>query len=157
MSYTRTRLKLAVVACGVLLSASGSVQADPAAPPAQARLPLPARWTETPEAVHTAAAALRGACTAWLQTVDVDPSPISTTPYVPKPAEAESCEMIRDPQGDHFMYMGFGALAAAALLGAAVGTYATVATLLRLLASGVVTMLDAVRDRRSSHRRSWPR
>lgn len=54
--------------------------------------------------------------------------------------------MIRDPQGDHFMYMGFGAMAAAGLLGAAVGTYATVAMLLRLLASGVVTMLDAVRD-----------
>ena len=103
MSYTRTRLKLAVVTCGVLLSTSGSVQADPAALPAQARLPLPTRWTETPEAVRTAAAALRGACTAWLQSVDVDPTSVPTTPYVPKPAEAENCDMIRDPQGDHFV------------------------------------------------------
>lgn len=157
MPFTRTRLSLAVVACGVLLSVSGSVQADAVVPPAQARLPLPARWTEAPEAVRSAAAALRGACTAWLQTVDVDPSSTPTTAYVPKPAEAESCDMIRDPQADHFMYMGFGALAAASLLGAAVGTYAMVATLLRLLAGGVVTMLDAVRNRRSSHRQNWPR
>ncbi len=157
MSFTRTRLSLAVVACGVLLSVSGSVQADAVAPPAQARLPLPARWTEAPEAVRSAAAALRGACTAWLQTIDVDPTSVPTTPYVPKPAEAENCDMIRDPQSDHFMYMGFGAVAAASLLGAAVGTYATVAMLLRLLAGGVVTMFDAVRDRRSSHGRSWPR
>jgi len=65
--------------------------------------------------------------------------------------------MMLDPHGDHLMYMGFGALAAGGILGAAAGTYTTVAMLLRLIADGLGTMLDAVRDRRSHRRRNWPR
>lgn len=113
--------------------------------------------TETPEQVRTAAAALRGACSAWRQFVDVDPPSIPAAPLVLKPAEAETCDMIADPHGDHLMYMGFGGLIAAGLLGAAAGTRATVAMLLRMLADGLGRMLDAIRDRRSGLRRNWRR
>ena len=157
--HSKMKVTLAAATCGLLLSASGGVRAEGvAAPPAHEVRPAYSRvWTEPSEAVRAAAGAFRNACAGWQQRVEAVPQSDPASPFVPEPVEAEACDAMLDPHSQHLVYMGYGALAASGLLGAAAGTCATVAMLLRLLTFRFGLMLDAMRDRWSPSRGNWRR
>ena len=148
-------LALAALATGPLLLTLA--RADTPAPPVPhpAGVPVPTLWTEPPEAVRAAAAALRDACAAWPRQIPLPPA--STDPSALRrgePAEAVACDAALDPFGHKIEPMVLGALFAAAVAGAALGTYATAAALLRLLRGGVRRTATATQELRP-RRQGW--
>lgn len=149
-------LALATLATGPMLPAPARADAPVPSAPHPAGVPEPTVWTEPPEAVRAAAAALRDACAAWPRQVPLPPA--STDPSAPRrgePAEAVACDAALDPFGHKIEPMVLGALFAATVAGAALGTYATAAALLRLLRGGVRRTASAARGLRPRHRQGW--
>ena len=157
MSRRNATLPLAALLAGPLLLPLPAHAEDPA-PAVAARIPppVPMGWSITPEAVRSAAATLHSACAVWPRQVPVAPEPNSPPLARDKPAEATLCEAALDPADHRMFLMLLGGLFAMLGVGAAVGAYATVATLFRLLGVALERAALALWDRRPRRRqRGW--
>ena len=156
MSCRKTILPLAALLAGPLLlpisvSAEEPVPAVAARPP----LPVPEGWSVPPEAVRSAAAMLHSACAAWPRQVPVTLEPNSPPLARDKPAEATLCEAVLDPADHRMNLMLWGGFLAMLGMGAAVGAYATVATLFRLMGVALERAALALWDRLPRRQRGW--
>lgn len=154
MPRPTTLLTLAALAAGPLLPPTTARADAPTPPPARALPPPPTAWAEPPEAVRATSAALRDACMAWPRQAPLPPDADASVFRRGKPAEAVVCDAALDPFGHTTEPMVWGGLFAAAAAGTALGTYAGVAALFRLLRSGSRRMAGAVWDLRA-RRRGW--
>lgn len=156
MSRATLLLALAALATGPLFPAPAGADAAVSSVPHPAGVPVPTVWTEPPVAVRAAAAALRDACVAWSRRIPLPPASTDlSAPRRGEPAEAVACDAALDPFGHKIEPMVLGALFAAAVAGAALGTYATAAALLRLLRGGVRRTATAARELRPRRRQGW--
>ncbi len=98
MLYPKTVLFVAMLAGGFVLSPGAGAHAERAplaGPPPMP--PVPTMWTDAPEAVWTAAAALRAACADWQQERPLPANPSPAEAVHPRPSEVTVCEAARDP------------------------------------------------------------
>ncbi len=156
MSCRNTILPLAALLAGpLLLPLSASAEGPAPAVAVRPSLPVPEVWSVPPEAVRSAAVMLHSACAAWPRQVPVAPESNSPPLARDKPAEATLCEAALDPAGHRMFLMLLGGLFAMLGVGAAVGAYATVATLFRLLGVALERAALALWDRRPRRQRGW--
>ncbi len=156
MSRITASVPLALlVTSPLLLPVPARAEATPQPVPPSPNIPLPITWTEPPEAVRSAVVALRNACAIWPQQVprspDATPAPVQRV----QPGGAVVCDAVLHPNGDRLEWLILGALLGAALVGTAVGAYATVSTLLRMLGNGLRRVAGAIWDLRSRRRPGW--
>lgn len=138
MFYPRTFLLVAALVGGFVLSTDAAVHAERA--PAAGTLPIlpvPTMWTDPPEAVRTAAAALRTACADWQQERPIPANRSRAEAVHLRPAELTVCEAAHDPDEVHTMQMTSYAVFAVAGFGLAEATFVTVMSLPRMLVSGL--------------------
>lgn len=155
MPCTPTRLAAATLVAGPLLLPAAA-RASASLPPLSSPLDVPvsAIWTEAPDEVRTAAAALREACAGWSPRVP-RPSAVDTLrPGRGEPPEAVVCETALDPLGrkDASSALAAGALLAAAAAGVAWGACATARGLIGLPRDALRRSLARRRDRRLAAR-----
>jgi len=138
MFYPKTVLFVAALAGGFVLSAGAGVHAEHA--PVAGPLPVPpasTMWTDPPEAVRTAAAALRAACADWQQERPLPANPSPAEAVHPRPSEVTVCEVARDPDEARTMQVTSYVVLAVAGVGLAGATFVTVMSLLRMLVLGI--------------------
>ena len=157
MPHRYNTLPLAALLAGHLLL-SPSARAESSVPAGDTRPPqlIPRSWSVPPETVRSAAAALHEACAAWPRLVPVALEPNSPPLERDKPAEATLCEAVLDPADHGMNLMLWGGFLAMLGVGAAVGAYATVATLFRLLSIALEQAAFFLWDRLPRRRqRGW--
>lgn len=155
MPRPATSLVLTLVAVSPTLL-PGVARADAPSPALRTAPPIPTAWTEPPQTVTAAAVALREACATWSQHVPISPgSDSDVARRRGKSPEAVLCDIALDPLGDATGALVLGAVLAAAAVGVAVGSYATVAAVLRRLRAGANRAAGVVWRPHARRRRGW--
>ena len=118
-------------------------------------IPVGLIWTEPPEAVKAAAAALRTACTAWTQDV---PRPDILNPADAQrgqPAEVIVCQAATNPEAVRLAQETSYVVLAAAVVGLALASFVAVVFVLRFIAMWVRFGAEAASDTWPSVRRRY--
>lgn len=156
MSRSTISLTLAALAAGNLaLPASAGADAASAPTPSPHQPPLPFVWTEPPEAVRSAAAALRTSCAAWPMHVNRASDKAEPLPPRGEPAEARACRSVLDADDGRSGWMLIGGVLGAVGAGVAVAVYYVMAALFRLVGFGLVNAWRAAQARWSRRRHGW--
>jgi len=153
--YPKTILFVAVLAGGFVLSLGAAAHAERA--PVAGPLPVPpapTMWTDPPEAVRTAATALRAACADWQQERPLPANPSPTEAIHLRPSEVTVCEVARDPDEARTMQVTSYVVLAVAGVGLAGATFVTVMFLLRMLVLGISRVAVASWEAWPSSKRS---
>ena len=138
MSPLKTTLLLTASAGGFVVSTVAYARAEGAPASGAVQPPPPAMmWTDPPETVRVAAAALRSACADWQQERPLPANPSAAEAAHLRPAEVTVCEAARDPDEMRTMQVAAYAVLAVACLGVAAASFVTVMSLVRLLGSGI--------------------
>ncbi len=155
MFYPKTVLFVAVLASGFVLSLGAGAHAERApmaGPPPMP--PVSTVWTDAPEAVRTAAAALRAACADWQQERPLPANPSPAEAVHPRPSEVTMCEVAGDPDEARTMQVTSYVVLAVASVGLAGATFMTVMFLLRMLVLGISRVAVASWEAWPSSKRS---
>lgn len=151
MSLTRA----ALVVGNLALPASAYADGPSASAPSPNQPPLPFVWTEPPEAVRSAAAALRTSCAAWPMYVNRASDKAEPLPLRGEPAEARACRSVLDADDGRTEWVLIGGALGAVGAGVAVTAYFVSTTLLRLVGLSLVNAWRAAQARWSRRRHGW--
>lgn len=156
MSRTTIFLTLAALVAGNLaLPASAGADAPSAPTPSPNQPPVPFVWTEPPESVLSAAAALRTSCAAWPMHVSRLPDTAVSLPPRGEPAEARACRSVLDADDGRTEWMLIGGALGAVGAGVAVTAYFVSTALLRLVGLGFGNAWRAAQARWSRRPHGW--
>lgn len=121
----------------------------------QPSVPAGLIWTEPPEAVKAAAAALRTACTAWTRLVPRPDVPNPADDLRVQPVEVIVCQAAIDPEAVRLAQETSYVVLAAAVVGLALASFVAVVFVLRFIAMWVRFGAEAASDTWPSVRRRY--